>query len=290
MPVDLWEKLMSIEDLNPIRVQLSNGAHLSYVRAGKGPVMMLLHGVLGDYRSWDPQWEVLTQHFDCISVSCRYSYPNENTLEAPDHSAIADSEDIALLMRELGVKNAFIVGSSYGGFAALALTVNHPDLVAATLAVEPPMMKYAQMYEDTAPVAAKFHETTVVTSRKAFEEGDDVLGTMLLTGGIRNTDPNSVDPQVMQRRLDNKLAGRRVALSSDEFPLLKPEQLQAIEVPVKLLTGANTAPIFKAIMTGITRAMPQAELQVVAGSSHGVSQEQPQVFNSSVLEFFGALR
>lgn len=279
---------MSIEALNPVRLELSNGAHLTYVRAGEGPVMMLLHGVLGDYRSWAPQWDELTQHFDCIAVSCRFSYPNQNSMEAPDHSAVADSEDIALLMRALGISNACIVGSSYGGFAALALTVNHPDLVRATLAVEPPMMKYAQMYEDTAPVAAKFHESTVVTSRAAFAQGDDVLGTMLLTGGIRNTDPNSVDPQVMQRRLDNKLAGRRVALSSDEFPLLTPEQLQAIKVPVRILTGANTAPIFTAIMTGIMRAMPLAVLQTVADSSHGVSQEQPAVFNQTVLEFFGA--
>lgn len=281
---------MSIETLQPIRVELTNGAHLSYVRAGQGPVMMLLHGVLGDYRSWDLQWDALTQHFDCIAVSCRFSYPNENRMEAPDHSAVQDAEDIALLMRALDIDKAYIVGSSYGGFAALALTVNHPDLVSATLAVEPPMMKYAQMNEDTADVAAKFYDTTVVTSRAAFAKGDDVLGTMLLTGGIRNTDPNSVDPVVMQRRLENKLAGRRVALSSDEFPLLTPQQLQAIKVPVKLLTGAKTAPIFTAIMTGITRAMPAAELQVVADSSHGVSQEQPEVFNRTVLEFFGADR
>lgn len=281
---------MSIEQLAPTRITLPDGATMTYVRAGSGPTLIFLHGAMGDYRSWDPQWEIFTQHFDCISVSCRFSYPNGNTMEAPDHSAVADAEDVVALMDAIGVPEVLLVGSSYGGFASLALAANHPNRVRAVVAVEPPMMKYAEMFEDTAPVAAAFRERTVVPSRAAFARGEDDLGAMLLTGGIANMAVEDIPEERLMKRRQNIMAGRRIALSSDEFPLVSPKALAGISVPVMLVTGQTTGPIFKAIFSGIARSMPQAKTVVVEGSGHSVPQDQPSTFNALVLDFLSDLR
>ncbi len=52
-----------------------------------------------------------------------------------------------------------------------------------------------------------------------------------------------------------------------------------------ILTGANTGPIFKAMMSGIHRTIPQAPLEVVEGAGHSVPQDQPEVFNRLALDF-----
>jgi pimeloyl-ACP methyl ester carboxylesterase len=264
---------------------LSDGACLNYVRAGAGPVLIMIHGVMGDYRSWAPQWEAFTRHFDCIAVSCRFNWPNGNTMEAPDHSAVENAKDVAEAMKQLDIDKAIIVGSSYGGFTGLALAVHHKEMVRAVVSVEPPMMKYAEMFADTAPVASAFRQQTVIPSREAFERGDDEVGAMLLTGGIQNQSIDNIPSQKWEQRRQNILAGKRVAMSSDEFPLLPPEALAALECPVLLVTGANTGPIFKAMMTGITRTMPQAECAVVEGAGHSVPQDQPEIFTPLALEF-----
>lgn len=276
---------MPLDTLQPTVATLPDGAEINYVRAGQGPVLIMIHGVMGDYRSWAPQWAAFTEHYDCISLSCRFNWPNKNTMEAPDHSAIDNAADVAALMDSLGIDKAIIVGSSYGGFAALAMAVHHADRVRAVVAVEPPMMKYAEMFKDSAPVAEAFRDAVVVTSRAAFERGDDEEGAMLLTGGIQNKSVDTIPEEKLRQRRQNMLAGKRVALSSDEFPLLPPEQLAALDIPVMILTGANTGPIFKAMMSGIHRTIPQAPLEVVEGAGHSVSQDQPEVFNRLALDF-----
>ncbi|MCP5265579.1 MAG: alpha/beta hydrolase [Burkholderiaceae bacterium] len=270
-------------------VRLADGAVLSYVREGRGPVLIFVHGVLGDWRSWEAQWPFFTRHYDCIAYSCRFNHPNGNTMAAPDHSAVENAADLEGLMDALGIESAILVGSSYGGFTSLAMGLRAPQRVRAIVAVEPPMMKYAEMFDDTAPVAAAFREQAVVPSRDAFAQGDDELGTTLLTGGIANRPADSLPTEVMRRRMENRMAGRRVALSSDEFPLLDPKALAASTIPTMLMTGRNTGPIFKAIFSGITRVMTQARLEVVEGAGHSVAGDQPQAFNALVLDFLGRL-
>ena len=69
------------------RVELDNGLEFHFVEAGQGPPLVFVHGVLGDWRTWAPQWPVFTPAFRCISYSRRYSVPNRNRQPSPDHSA-----------------------------------------------------------------------------------------------------------------------------------------------------------------------------------------------------------
>lgn len=279
---------MPFDTLQPMAATLPDGARITYVREGHGPVLILLHGVMGDYRSWAAQWEAFTARYDCISLSLRFNWPNGNTMDAPDHSAVENAQDVAAFMDALGIDEAILVGSSYGAFTALALAVAHPSRVRAVAASEPPMMKYAEMFDDTAPVAAAFREATVIPSRAAFERGEDDLGAMLLTGGIQNASVATIPADKLEQRRQNMLAGKRVALSSDEFPLLPPQALAGLPMPVMLFTGAKTGPIFKAMISGISRSMPQAPVLVVEGAGHSVPGDQPQIFNRAVLEFLAA--
>ena len=93
--------------------------------------------------------------------------------------------------------------------------------------------------------------------------------------------------EAMARRLQNVLAMKRLALSSDEFPWLEPQALAALPMPVLLMSGAATPAVHRAIFTEVCKAMPNAQVSVVAGAGHGVSREQPEVFNQQVLAFLG---
>ena len=189
-----WPTQMAFEDLVPTAVNLPNSVVLNYVREGNGRPLIFIHGAMGDWRAWGQQWTVFSQAFDCISYSRRYSYPNPNRMASPDHNALVDAEDLRLFMAELGLSSAILVGSSYGGFTALALATTAPDLVDAVVAVEPPMMKYASMDDDGAAVAAAFRQATIVPARDAFERGDDLDGTLILTTGIVARDGKSATP------------------------------------------------------------------------------------------------
>jgi len=104
-----------------------HGRSISYLKAGDGPLLLLVHGMAGTARNWDPVIEPLALH---------------NTVVAPDFPGHGDSEpgggDYSLgslasglrdLMISLGHERATLVGHSLGGGVALQFTYQFPEMV-----------------------------------------------------------------------------------------------------------------------------------------------------------------
>lgn len=279
------ESPLDLAQAKPKTVDLPNGIALNYVREGEGHSMILIHGAMGDYRSWQPQWDSFTRFFDCISYSRRYSHPNPNPLTDRSHNALVDAADLEMLMDALSIRSAILVGSSYGGFTALAMAVRAPERAAAVVSVEAPMMRYAALSESGAQIAEAFLEDAARPAREAFAMGDDARGVRILTSGIVGSSPDAVPAAMLERRMMNARAARSLSLSDDEFPWLEPERLAALEMPVLLMSGEDTAPVHRAIFENVCKAIPQARVRIVADSGHSVSQQQSQIFNAEVLYF-----
>ncbi len=279
---------MALSELPLTPVLLPDGIELNYVRAGAGPPLIFIHGAMGDWRACAPQWEEFTSRFDCISYSRRYSHPNPNPMDTRTHNALVDAKDLEGLMDALGINQAVLVGSSYGGFTALAMALRAPERVLAIVSVEAPMMRYALQSEHGAKIAHAFLDASANPAKEAFERGDDSAGVALLTGGIVGKAVQDIPEAVMERRMLNAKAARSLALSDDEFPWLEPSALAALPMPVMLISGAQTAPVHDAIFTAVSAAMPQAQAHKVKGAGHSVSQQAPETFNRLVLNFLSA--
>lgn len=275
----------AFEQLSPTAWVLPNGVQLHTVREGRGTPLVFIHGAMGDWRSWSPQWSAFKPHFDCISYSRRYSFPNHNPMPSPDHGALHEAQDLQLLMDAMGIEQALLVGSSYGAFTALALAVQAPARVKAVVAVEPPMMKYAYRTSEGQAVAEAFRRDVIEPANAAFRAGEDERAAQIMTGGINGGRSAVNTGTAMERRLQNLRAMKMLALSSDEFPLLSPEQLGSLSMPVLLLAGRQTQPVHQAIFENVCTAMPQARHGWVDGAGHGVTREQPETFNRLALDF-----
>lgn len=268
------------------RVELDNGLEFHFVEAGQGPPLVFVHGVLGDWRTWAPQWPVFTPAFRCISYSRRYSVPNRNRQPSPDHSACVEAEDLAALLSRWDAEPAVLVGSSYGAFTALALAVSRPELVRAMVLVEPPMLRWADRTLQGQATRRAFDETIRLPARQAFKEGRDEDAVRLLTGGIvGSAQAQRITPEAMQQRMENALSIRMLTLSSDEFPMISPEALAGIPCPVLLLAGEHTPAIHASVFEAIGQAMPQARQCRVAAAGHSVARDNPDAFNRMALQF-----
>lgn len=275
----------AFEDLTPTAWALPNGVQLHTVREGQGTPLIFIHGAMGDWRSWTAQWPAFTPHFDCVSYSRRYSFPNHNPMPSPDHGALHEAQDLRLLLDAMGIAHAVLVGSSYGAFTALALAVQSPERTLAVVAVEPPMMKYAHHTAEGHAVAQAFRREVIEPANAAFRSGEDERAAQIMTGGINGAQASVNTGLAMQRRLQNLRAMKMLALSSDEFPLLGPEQLRSLSMPVLLLAGRQTQPVHKTIFDNVCAAMPQAHHGWVEGAGHGVTREQAATFNRLALNF-----
>jgi pimeloyl-ACP methyl ester carboxylesterase len=104
-----------------------NGINLYYETHGTGRPLILLHGGLGSGEMFGPILPALAEKHECIAVDLQ-GHGRTADIDRPfDLGVMAD--DIAALIRHLGLETADVVGYSLGGGVAFHLAARHPELV-----------------------------------------------------------------------------------------------------------------------------------------------------------------
>jgi pimeloyl-ACP methyl ester carboxylesterase len=104
-----------------------NGIELAYQVVGEGEPLILLHGGFGSVEMFGPNVELLAAGRQVIGVDLQ-SHGRSPAADRPMRfETMAD--DIAALIRSLGLERAAIMGFSLGGGAALRTAIQQPDVV-----------------------------------------------------------------------------------------------------------------------------------------------------------------
>jgi pimeloyl-ACP methyl ester carboxylesterase len=104
-----------------------NGIELGYRIVGDGEPLILLHGGFGTVEMFGSNVDLLAEHRRVIGVDLQ-SHGRSPAADRPmTFEAMAD--DIAELIRMLGLERATIVGFSFGGGVALRTAIQHPQVV-----------------------------------------------------------------------------------------------------------------------------------------------------------------
>ena len=117
----------------------ANGYKFTYVEAGKGEPVILVHGALADYRSAGEVAERLAKRFRVIRYSRRYHYPDKPA-QVGDYSPDVHARDLVALIRALHLTRVHLVGHSYGGVVAILAAASAPDLIRTVTLEEPTLM------------------------------------------------------------------------------------------------------------------------------------------------------
>ena len=111
----------------------ANGVELYYEETGSGFPLIWSHEFGGDYRSWEPQVRYFSRRYRVITYNYR-GYPPSSV---PDDPAAYRSEilieDLAALMRHLGIAKAHVGGLSMGGNVALNFGIRYPEMAASLI-------------------------------------------------------------------------------------------------------------------------------------------------------------
>lgn len=102
-----------------------HGHDVRYVRAGDGPVIVLIHGIAGSSRSWREATEGLAAHHTVIAPDLIGH--GESAKPIGDYSLGAHASGVRDLLGVLGIPRATVVGHSFGGGVAMQLAYQHPE-------------------------------------------------------------------------------------------------------------------------------------------------------------------
>lgn len=101
------------------------GTQISVVEAGKGPVVVLVHGIAGSHHNWDAVIPRLAERFRVVALDL----PGHGESEKPrgDYSLGAHATVVRDLLEVLGYRRATVVGHSLGGGIAMQFAYQFPD-------------------------------------------------------------------------------------------------------------------------------------------------------------------
>ncbi len=102
-----------------------HGHQIGYRRGGRGPVLLLLHGIAGSSLTWEPALRLLRSDYTVLAPDL----PGHGASEKPpgDYSL----GNVATVMRDLltilGIDRATVVGQSFGGGVAMQFSYQYPE-------------------------------------------------------------------------------------------------------------------------------------------------------------------
>jgi pimeloyl-ACP methyl ester carboxylesterase len=248
-------------------VELAN-AKIAYQSSGSGEPLLMAHGFSLDMRMWDQQIDAFAKSFRVA----RYDLRGFGKSSAPNGEPYIHADDLAALLDHLQIERANLMGMSFGGGIALEFACLHPDRLIDLVLVDSAVGGY--------PWRISFNVKRDARDLESFKR--NWLAHDLFAPALKIPDVASRLRQI----IGDYSGWHWLNKDSNQFPPPSAyERLEAIQARTLIVVGEWDLPDFHAIADAIASRMPNARKVVIAGAGHMSNMEQPNVFNSAVLNF-----
>lgn len=247
-----------------------NGISINYEEHGDpgGTPVLLTHAYAATLQMWQPQFEGLRE-YRVIAWDMRGHGGTDSPAAQDAYTEKLTVEDMASLLRHLGVEQAVIGGLSLGGYISLEFQLAHPEMVRALV-----LCNTGPGYRKD-DARAGWNDFSINYAKRFEERGLEGFGR-----GVE------IDATKAYQRSAAGLAfaGRGILTQRDAKVM---EHLEQIAVPTLIIWGADDAR-YQSGCEYMASKIPGAEFVKVEGAAHAVNLFQPEKFNDAVRGFLRA--
>jgi pimeloyl-ACP methyl ester carboxylesterase len=278
-----------------------NGTRLHYVRAGSGPLIVFLHGFPQGWFIFRRQLEEFARDHTAVAVDLR----GFNQSAKPDvpwgYGTWHLVEDVRALVEHLGFETFTLVGHDTGGAAGYSLALHHPELLErlVILSTPHPALLDRELHDNPEQIEASQY-LLAVRQPAAVDilEGSDFAQLEATLRAHAFFTEEDVQTHLAAWRQPRGAAGllgwyRREGLGPREdgtpargnyVPEVAP---LVIETPSLVLYAEHDEYVLPACFAGLEEYMPNADVRQVAGASHWLLDEHPDLVNEELRAFLG---
>jgi pimeloyl-ACP methyl ester carboxylesterase len=262
----------------------TDGTRLYYEQAGAGTSILFVSEFAGDHRSWEPQLRSFARRYRCVVYAPRGYPPSDVPDDVKAYSQQLAVTDAVAVLEHLSIESAHVVGLSMGGFTALHLAMQCPDLTRSVVVG-------ATGYGAHPGARDSFRDESAAVARAFKSEGAAGIAPRYAEGPARVQFQNK-DPRGWAEFADrlaehsNEGAANTMLGVQRERPSLYElsDRLAAVEVPTLLIVGDEDEGCIDATLM-LKRTMPASALAVLPRTGHTVNLEEPALFNQLVSDF-----
>lgn len=228
----------------------------------KSPDLVLLHGALGAARQLDPLADALRPHFRVHQLDFEGhggALPRDRPFRI-QHFA----ENVVGVLERAGIGRAVFFGYSMGGYVALHLAGNRPELV-----------------ERVATLGTKFRWDPPTAAREAARLDPDVIRAKVPRFAEALTQRHAGAggwEGVLARTAD-------LLRNLGDHPLLTDAALAEIHRPVRVIVGERDNTVSVEESAGVAQQLSDGSLTVLPDTPHPIEQVNVGLLASAVREF-----
>jgi 2-hydroxymuconate-semialdehyde hydrolase len=274
-----------INDMNgPSFIEVGK-QRLAYHRSGRGPAVILIHGIPTSSYLWRNVIPSLTRDGLEVLAIDLLGYGDSDKPSDTDLGIAAQAERVATALQKLNCQGGTLVGHDIGGGVAQLMCVDHPACAERLVLID--SIAYDSFPE---PSIARLKEPA----------WDGILGapdfdlskglTKGFTRGMVHTD--RITPKMIAayerpfHGLDGRLAYLRAAraLRTEELSARMGE-IEKLDIPTLIIWGADD--VFQPSQYGarLATAMPRARFKKVERAGHFLPEDAPEVLAQCIADF-----
>lgn len=260
-----------------------NGYDLSYVEAGSGKPLLLVHGSLCDHRFWRPQMEPLAAQRRVIAVSLRHYWPENWNGSGTGFSPQQHADDLAAFIDGLGLGPTDLVGHSRGGTVSWLLARQHPELLRSLVLAEPGLGVGMVSGKQAADLDRNGFRRRALELLQA-GNGDGALELFIDTVSGGGTWARMV-PWLKRMMRDN--ANTLFGQVAETYETITAASAATLRLPLLLVGGAQSPAPYPAVLDALAALLPGAERATIASASHAMNLWNAPAFNQALESFLG---
>ncbi len=243
-------------------------------QAGKGPVLLLLHGTGAATHSWRDLAPLLAKHFTVVAPDLPghgfTSAATDEQLSLPGMAAAVHA-----LLQELDLKPALAMGHSAGAAVCIRMSLDGyiaPEgLVSLNGAILPLHGLPGRIFS---PVAKLVVATSLPSRFFAWRASDEDVVKDLIRDTGSSLDPDGVEFYArLARRTSHVAAALGMMANWDLEPLR--EGLPGLRPPLLQIVGENDKTISPDDARRVRKLVPDAPVETLPGLGHLAHEEQP---------------
>jgi pimeloyl-ACP methyl ester carboxylesterase len=255
---------------------------IAYYRTGKGPPVVLVHGITTYSFIWRRLIPTLKVDFDVIAIDL-LGCGDSDKPEGVDYSIKAQGRIIKNLLDNLGITRTHLVTHDIGGGIGQIMSVGYPELVQSLVLinsvaydywpVQPIITMRIPFIRQLAMAALDFGIFNAIIKRGIFHKERVTKELIELFGRPLQTQEGRQGFLQLAKCINNQLL------------LDISEELRTIQIPVMIIRGDADPYLTSDIAEKLNNEIPNSRLERIPTGGHFLQEDEPEMLVSLIKDF-----